>query len=189
MQDTICDDVITIEEIVQHSFRTLKPEKVYPVFGRGEWRHLCVSCIYTRYKDDNGKPVRNAAVVLHPVGGNGKQSKGGFELKTDSEGKTEYSGVPYGKLRIQVIAPHPLATITLKNCHVPADGVIGKPGDGLKIALATLDVFRPTVGAAALGFASDWTSCSRSSVRLVCLFQASLSIHFAPCWRAARCTR
>jgi hypothetical protein len=55
-------------------------------------------------KDDNGKPVRNAAVVLHPVGQNGKQSKGGFELKTDSEGKTEYSGVPYGKLRIQVIA-------------------------------------------------------------------------------------
>ncbi len=56
-------------------------------------------------KDDNGKPVRNAAVVLHPVGQNGKQSKGGFELKTDGEGKTEFAGVPYGKLRIQVIAP------------------------------------------------------------------------------------
>jgi hypothetical protein len=56
-------------------------------------------------KDDNGKPVRNAAVVLHPVGNNGKQTKGGFELKTDAEGKTNYSGVPFGKLRIQVIAP------------------------------------------------------------------------------------
>src|SRR5690349_16582935 len=55
-------------------------------------------------KDDNGKPVRNAAVVLHPVQG-GKQSKGGFELKTDGEGRTEFAGVPYGKLRIQVIAP------------------------------------------------------------------------------------
>src|SRR5205085_9387141 len=55
--------------------------------------------------------------------------------------------------RIHVIAPHPLATIILKNCRVPTDAVIGKPGDGLKVALATLDIFRPTVGAAALGFA------------------------------------
>jgi protocatechuate 3,4-dioxygenase beta subunit len=56
-------------------------------------------------KDDNGKPVRNAAVILHPVGGDGKQSKGGFELKTNAEGKTETDGIPYGKLRVQVIAP------------------------------------------------------------------------------------
>ena len=56
-------------------------------------------------KDDNGKPVRNAAVILHPVGHNGKQTKGGFELKTDAEGKTETDGIPYGLMRIQVIAP------------------------------------------------------------------------------------
>ena len=56
-------------------------------------------------KDDNGKPVRNAAVILHPVGGGGKQSKGGLELKTNAEGKTESDGVPYGMLRVQVIAP------------------------------------------------------------------------------------
>ncbi|MDR3747996.1 MAG: carboxypeptidase-like regulatory domain-containing protein [Acidobacteriota bacterium] len=56
-------------------------------------------------KDDNGKPVRNAAVILHPVKENGKQSKGGFELKTNSEGQTESDGIPYGKLRLQVIAP------------------------------------------------------------------------------------
>lgn len=55
-------------------------------------------------KDDNNKPVRNAAVILHPVGKSGKQSKGGFELKTDGEGKTEADGVPYGLLRVQVIA-------------------------------------------------------------------------------------
>jgi len=54
--------------------------------------------------DDNGKPVRNAAVVLHPVGNKGKQSRGGFELKTDAEGKTHFDGVPYGTLRVQVIA-------------------------------------------------------------------------------------
>ena len=56
-------------------------------------------------KDDSGKPVRNAAVILHPVKHNGKQAKGGMELKTDAEGKTEGDGMPYGTLRVQVIAP------------------------------------------------------------------------------------
>lgn len=55
-------------------------------------------------KDDSGKPIRNAAVVLHPVGQHGRQSKGGFELKTDADGKTHFDGIPYGTLRIQVIA-------------------------------------------------------------------------------------
>jgi acyl-CoA dehydrogenase len=55
--------------------------------------------------------------------------------------------------RLEVIAPHPLARIGFKNCRVPASALIGKPGDGFKIAMATLDVFRTTVGAAALGFA------------------------------------
>ena len=56
-------------------------------------------------KDDNNKPVRNAGVVLHPVGKNGQQSKGGIELKTDNEGKIDAEGIPYGPLRIQVLAP------------------------------------------------------------------------------------
>ena len=55
-------------------------------------------------RDENGKPVRNAAVVLHPVEDNGKQSRGGIELKTDPDGKANYDGVPYGKMRIQVLA-------------------------------------------------------------------------------------
>ena len=56
-------------------------------------------------KDENGKPVRNAAVVMHPVDDDGKQERGGIELKTNPEGKTSYEGVPYGKLRVQVLAP------------------------------------------------------------------------------------
>lgn len=56
-------------------------------------------------KDDNGKPVRNAAVVLHPVKKNGKQELGGLELKTDNDGKTNIDGIPYGLLRVQVLAP------------------------------------------------------------------------------------
>jgi alkylation response protein AidB-like acyl-CoA dehydrogenase len=55
--------------------------------------------------------------------------------------------------RIDVLAPHPLGTLAFKRCFVPAGALVGEPGKGLKVALATLDVFRPTVGAAALGFA------------------------------------
>jgi hypothetical protein len=56
-------------------------------------------------KDYNGKPVRNAAVVLHPVTRKGKQAMGGLELKTDNDGRTNIDGIPYGPLRVQVLAP------------------------------------------------------------------------------------
>ncbi len=59
---------------------------------------------FTVIKDDNGKPVRNAAVIMHPVSGRGKQGRGGLELKTDADGKTSFDGIPYGKLRVQILA-------------------------------------------------------------------------------------
>ncbi|MCC7046410.1 MAG: acyl-CoA dehydrogenase family protein [Alphaproteobacteria bacterium] len=55
--------------------------------------------------------------------------------------------------RIAVIAPHPLATLRFDGMRVPTAQMLGAPGDGFKVAMATLDVFRSTVGAAALGFA------------------------------------
>ncbi len=55
--------------------------------------------------------------------------------------------------RIDLIAPHPLATLQFDNCRIPGDSLVGKRGKGFNIAMATLDVFRSTVGAAALGFA------------------------------------
>ncbi len=55
--------------------------------------------------------------------------------------------------RIPTIAPHPLGTLTFDSCRVPATRVVGDPAKGLRVALGTLDVFRTTVGAAALGFA------------------------------------
>lgn len=55
--------------------------------------------------------------------------------------------------RIEVSAPHPLATLRFQQCRVPATAIIGKPGAGFGIAMAVLDVFRSTVGAAALGLA------------------------------------
>ena len=55
--------------------------------------------------------------------------------------------------RIETIAPHPLAILELSNVFLPDSALIGKSGDGFKIAMSVLDVFRSTVGAAALGFA------------------------------------
>lgn len=55
-------------------------------------------------KEYNGKPVRNAAVILHAVDRDGHQSKGGLELKTDLDGKTTIEGIPFGTVRVQVIA-------------------------------------------------------------------------------------
>ncbi|HZD92207.1 MAG TPA: acyl-CoA dehydrogenase family protein [Pseudolabrys sp.] len=55
--------------------------------------------------------------------------------------------------RIEVIAPHPLATLDFDGVRVPVANRLGAPGEGFKVAMATLDIFRSTVGAAALGFA------------------------------------
>jgi acyl-CoA dehydrogenase len=55
--------------------------------------------------------------------------------------------------RILVNAPHPLGALDLVDCRVPAASIVGQPGKGMRVALGTLDIFRSTVGAAALGFA------------------------------------
>src|SRR5262244_2928499 len=55
--------------------------------------------------------------------------------------------------RTEMIAPHPIGELEFKDCRVPAEDMIGKEGDGLKLALQTLDVFRASVGAAACGMA------------------------------------
>ncbi len=55
--------------------------------------------------------------------------------------------------RIETIAPHPLATLAFNNCPISENKLLGEPGSGFKAAMATLDIFRTSVGAAALGFA------------------------------------
>lgn len=81
---------------------------------------------------------------------------------------------------IEVIAPHVIGDVTFTACRVPASAMLGKPGDGFKVAMATLDVMRSTVGAAALGFARRALSeaCTHVKVRQVfgqtlALFQAT----------------
>jgi acyl-CoA dehydrogenase len=69
--------------------------------------------------------------------------------------------------RITVMAPHPLGAIALDCCRVPASQMLAGPGEGFRVAMGTLDVFRSTVGAAALGFARRAMdeAVSRSGVR------------------------
>ncbi len=62
--------------------------------------------------------------------------------------------------RIDVIAPHPLATLRFTNCRIPASRRLGAPGGGFKLAMQTLDIFRASVAAAALGFAPARTGRS-----------------------------
>lgn len=76
----------------------------------------------------------------------GERAFGAFLVEADNPGLS----IPE---RIEVMAPHPLGTVAFDGCRVSAGALVGEEGRGLKVALATLDVFRPTVGAAALGFA------------------------------------
>ena len=77
--------------------------------------------------------------------------------------------------RLETIAPHPLARLTFENCRVPASAMIGNAGEGFRIAMTVLDVFRSTVGAAALGFARRAFDESVKRVRERQLFGAPLA--------------
>ncbi len=77
--------------------------------------------------------------------------------------------------RIETISPHPLGTLCLDGCHVPRSALVGEAGRGFAIAMATLDVFRPTVGAAALGMARRALDETLGHVRQRKLFGGTLA--------------
>lgn len=85
-------------------------------------------------------------VVFARTGGDGSRGISAFIVDADNPGLRVAE-------RIEVMAPHPLARLAFKDCRVPKAALLGTEGEGFKVAMATLDVFRTTVGAAALGFA------------------------------------
>ncbi len=97
----------------------------------------------------------------------GAKGLSAFVLDADKEGLeiTE---------RIEVIAPHPLATLPLEECRIDRNKILGPGGSGFKAAMATLDIFRSTVGAAALGFARRALSDAVSRTNERHLFGAPL---------------
>ena len=74
------------------------------MMATGLAEHKSATLQFMVVKDENGKPVRNAEIVLHAVDKHGKQHSDGLELKTHEDGKAQISGIPFGKLRVQVIA-------------------------------------------------------------------------------------
>jgi len=94
----------------------------------------------------NGGIADHYVVFARTGEGPGAKGLSAFVVDADAPGLTVAE-------RIEVIAPHPLATLRFENCRIPLSSRIGGPGEGFKVAMATLDVFRSTVGAAALGFA------------------------------------
>jgi acyl-CoA dehydrogenase len=84
-----------------------------------------------------------------PVGGPGAKPTASIS------GFAVHAGTPGLEIaeRIEVIAPHPLARLRFTNCRIPKDRLLGAPGEGFKLAMRTLDIFRASVAAAALGFA------------------------------------
>jgi acyl-CoA dehydrogenase len=88
----------------------------------------------------------------------------------------DFEGTPGFSIseRYKVIAPHPLGRLRFDGARVPASQMIGKPGEGFKIVMATLDLFRPSVGAAALGFARRALDESLQRARTREMFGATL---------------
>ncbi len=77
--------------------------------------------------------------------------------------------------RIDVIAPHPLATLRFEGCRIPASRRLGSPGEGFKIAMRTLDIFRASVAAAGLGFARRAFAEAVGHVRARTIFGGTLA--------------
>jgi acyl-CoA dehydrogenase len=94
----------------------------------------------------NGGIADHYVVFVRSGEGPGAKGLSAFMVDSDTPGLSIVE-------RIDVIAPHPLATLKFDGCRVPVTNRLGAPGEGFKVAMATLDIFRSTVGAAALGFA------------------------------------
>ena len=94
----------------------------------------------------NGGIADFYTVFARTTEGRGARGIGAFIVPADAPGLVIEE-------RLDVIAPHPLATLRFDGCRVGADACIGSPDEGFKLAMRTLDIFRPSVGAAALGMA------------------------------------
>jgi acyl-CoA dehydrogenase len=112
--------------------------------------------------------VANFYVVFARTGENGAKGLSAFVVDAEAEGFDASE-------RIDTISPHPLGTLSLKDCAVSANHRLGDEGDGFRIAMATLDVFRTTVGAAALGFARRAYDEARAHAKSRRLFGAPLA--------------
>jgi acyl-CoA dehydrogenase len=112
--------------------------------------------------------IADVYVVFARTSENGAKGLSAFIVPAATPGVTVIE-------RIETLAPHPLGTVRFEGVRIPASSLVANEGDGFKVAMSTLDVFRPTVGAAALGFAKRAFQESVSHVRERSLFGAPLA--------------
>ena len=112
--------------------------------------------------------IADLYVVFARTGGGGSKGLSAFAVEATTPGLATTH-------RIDTISPHPLGTLRFSRMKVPVHARIGAEGEGFKIAMATLDVFRSTVGAAALGFARRAFDETKEHVRSRQLFGAPLA--------------
>jgi acyl-CoA dehydrogenase len=112
--------------------------------------------------------IADVYVVFARTAPGGAKGLSAFIVPADTPGLTIAE-------RLHVIAPHPLARLKFEACRVPADAMLGNEGDGFRIAMGNLDVFRSTVGGAALGFARKALGLALKRTQSRQLFGAPLS--------------
>ncbi|CAN5336099.1 acyl-CoA dehydrogenase family protein [soil metagenome] len=94
----------------------------------------------------NGGIADHYLVIARTDEGHGARGLSAFVVDAEAPGLSCSANV-------DIMAPHPLAEIVFDGCRVPASAMLGQPGDGFKVAMSTLDIFRSSVGAAAVGLA------------------------------------
>lgn len=112
--------------------------------------------------------IADVYVVFARTGGDGARGISAFIVPAQTPGVI-------ARADIETIAPHPIGTLQLQDARIPVDARIGEEGQGFKIAMATLDVFRATVGAAALGFSVHALDETLAHVRSRQLFGRTLA--------------
>lgn len=94
----------------------------------------------------NGGIADHYIVIARTESGRGAKGLSAFLVDANAPGLST-------KGSVDVISPHPLSEVHFNDCRVSADRMLGAPGEGFKVAMATLDIFRSSVGGAAVGLA------------------------------------
>ena len=139
-------------DVAAMSCSALEDGEYYLLSGEKTWiSNGGIADFYVVFARTSAPAEPAAAIGLHPASGKAKPpraSDGISAFIVDANSP----GLEIAR-RIEVIAPHPLATLRFNNCRVPRSQMLGVAGQGFRVAMQTLDVFRTSVAAAALGFA------------------------------------
>ncbi len=126
---------------------SIDPARYFPQHFLWEFSDGVATVTLNRPERKNHGGIADFYLTFARTGeGEGARGLSAFIVPADSPGLSVAQ-------RIDVIAPHPLARLVYDNVRIPAGAIVGEPGEGFRVGMETLNLFRVTVGAAALGFA------------------------------------